>query len=187
MLITKQAVALITSFYDSFFLPKSFSSQLSTGPDTLPFLTSSDFPHASYPISGGPVHPRTLPPHALFKTLHHCSHPCLSSLSVLPTHGLHVIQSLAGPAASSLPQPRQESQQRDGLLALQDRPQEDNRLGPGGSCWLTRIMWLFLNINQKSSSCLGLVSSLPCWRCPRLVPYNLSQFPCASGLVYRNF
>lgn len=93
------------------------------------------------PSPGGPVHPCTLPPHALFKTHHHCSHPCLSSLSVLPTHGLHVIQSLAGPAASSLPQPRPESQQRDGLLALQDRPQEDNRLRPGGSCWLTRIMW----------------------------------------------
>lgn len=57
--------------------------------------------------------------------VHHRSHACVSSLSVLPAHGLHVLQGPAGPAAASLPQPGEEPQQGDGLVLLHHPSQEN--------------------------------------------------------------
>lgn len=66
------------------------------------------------------------------------SHACVSSLSVLPPHGLHVFQSPAGPAAASLPQPREEPEQGGGLV--QNRcPPQDHGSRTGGSSGGPRI------------------------------------------------
>lgn len=64
--------------------------------------------------------------------VHHHSHSCVSPLSVLPSHGLHVLQGPAGSAAASLPQPGQEPEQGDGLVVQHHTTQEDNWNCAGG-------------------------------------------------------
>lgn len=121
------------------------------------------------------INPHTVPIHTLFKTLRHRSHhACVSPLSVLPPHGLHVLQDLAGPAPPSLPQPREEPQQGDSLVLLQACPQEDHGLHTGGSCHWPELRWTeslsnnFLTINLNIW--LSLFRS-PC-RCITMVIFN---------------
>lgn len=85
-------IVICTNNFNVLFLfPPKICPSASTGPAKLPLLNSSAFPHLSYAVSRGPLHPHTLPPHMLLNAPHHCSHPCVSPLSVLPTHGLRVI------------------------------------------------------------------------------------------------
>lgn len=63
--------------------------------------------------------------------IHHPSHACVSSLSVLPPHGLNVLQGPAGTATASLSQPGEEPQQGRSFLVFKHPSQEDNRNNTG--------------------------------------------------------
>lgn len=63
--------------------------------------------------------------------IHHPSHACVSSLSVLPPHGLNVLQGPAGTATASLSQPGEEPQQGRSFLVFKHPAQEDNRNNTG--------------------------------------------------------
>lgn len=84
-----------------------------------------------------PTNSHTTPINTFFKNtvyshlIHHPSHACVSSLSVLPPHGLNVLQGPAGTATASLSQPGEEPQQRRSFLVFKHPAQEDNRNNTG--------------------------------------------------------